>query len=206
MIALPDGVRGLGNIIYILYVIGKRNAWKYQNATPKYITETHKTMDSKNTDTFWVTKTGKAFHSNPTCAGANSINIAVSQVGNRTPCQKCIDFPSCHEDSEYIFTVAGVSYNNDDGSSRQRNLVKILGIQKVFKPRIRLHEYSFRGQRALYVVVNGLIVGNVPADEVATVNHINQRINDISISIYGGGYGKYYGAEVTLHLDDSRWQ
>ena len=39
--------------------------------------------------TVYVTPSGKRYHFDPDCGGKNSRPIDISEVGSRTPCQKC---------------------------------------------------------------------------------------------------------------------
>lgn len=62
--------------------------------------------------------------------------------------------------------VAGVTYNNDDGSSRQRILAKAMNAED---DGVTLKRYTYKGQDAIHVLWNGQCVGNVPAQDVGRV-------------------------------------
>ncbi len=47
------------------------------------------TTVTPNSDTVYITPSGKRYHLNPSCGGKNSYAVSIDDVGNRTPCQKC---------------------------------------------------------------------------------------------------------------------
>lgn len=76
-----------------------------------------------------------------------------------------------------LFTkVAGVTFKNADGSSRQANLkdLEVSGVNNV-----QLVQFEYQGEPALRVVVDGMEIGNVPADVVPEVLEIMPRIDNI---------------------------
>lgn len=72
--------------------------------------------------------------------------------------------------------VAGVTFKNADGSSRQANLkdLEVSGVNNV-----QLVQFEYQGEPALRVVVDGMEIGNVPADVVPDVIEIMPRIDNI---------------------------
>lgn len=76
-----------------------------------------------------------------------------------------------------LFTkVAGVTFKNADGSSRQANLkdLEVSGVNNV-----QLVQFEYQGEPALRVVVDGMEIGNVPADVVPEVLEIMPSIDNI---------------------------
>lgn len=107
------------------------------------------------------------------------------------------------------FRLVGVTFKNDDGSSRQSLLRKIKYQDPPFDTgtvRIELTEYSYKGEPALKVEVNGYQVGDVPKNKVPEILDKWERIDRISnFEVVGGGRredGEWmnYGAEVTVRF------
>lgn len=88
--------------------------------------------------------------------------------------------------------VAGVTYKNNDGSSRQAALKRLYTQQEKadtvddaedFAPDIRLGRYTYEGAPAISVVADGAKIGNVPAEQVAFVQGIMPYITSLSLEI-----------------------
>lgn len=101
----------------------------------------------------------------------------------------------------FSFKVAGVTFKNGR-KSRQ-------AILRAFKwgdeeiERVDLEDYEYKGSPAVYVKINGQIVGNVPANLVGKYLEMEKtHIRDnISCNVYGGsklddGSRTSYGCEV----------
>lgn len=58
--------------------------------------------------------------------------------------------------------VAGVTFNNKDGSSRQELLREFDREEAVA---VSLLEHEHKGKPAFHVLVNGKIIGNIPKDK-----------------------------------------
>ncbi len=43
-----------------------------------------------NEETVYITPSGKRYHNSATCGGKNSYSVLIDDVGNRTPCKKCV--------------------------------------------------------------------------------------------------------------------
>lgn len=85
--------------------------------------------------------------------------------------------------------VVGVTYQNEDGSDRQKILRSFaLGHERI--DTIMFNEYQYNNEPALYVLVNDKIVGNVPANLVQDLLEISTK--DFTITNYEitGGRGK----------------
>ena len=81
-----------------------------------------------------------------------------------------------------IFTrLAGVTFDNDDGSSRQRVLKAALAEDCAGTVSLELYEYQ--GQDAILVEYEGRGVGNIPRDRVAEVAAVMDRITAGSLSV-----------------------
>jgi hypothetical protein len=84
---------------------------------------------------------------------------------------------------DYTYKVVGVTFKAPDKTSRQRSLKKLFdktlqGIKAdIFNSYdpcydVELLPYEYNGNPALYVIVEGLNIGNIPADAVADVSDI----------------------------------
>lgn len=109
------------------------------------------------------------------------------------------------------FRVAGTSFKNSDGSSRQTILrhLKFGDSPWVDDPdrfTVTIDETSFDGQLALAVSVNGYQVGFVPKKDIATVEEVwqsSEKFRIVDVKIIGGGKTPEgdpisYGCEITL--------
>ena len=78
--------------------------------------------------------------------------------------------------------VAGVTFKNEDGSDRQKILRDILNKKPPFNKRLDLEikEFSFDGEPAYYVIVNGKTVGTVESSMSAFITANQTRIVGIS--------------------------
>ena len=85
--------------------------------------------------------------------------------------------------------VVGVTYQNEDGSDRQKILRSFaLGHERI--DTIMFNEYQYNNKPALFVLVNDKIVGNVPANLVQDLLEISTK--DFTVTNYEitGGRGK----------------
>lgn len=81
-----------------------------------------------------------------------------------------------------IFTrIAGVTFDNDDGSSRQRVLKTALAEDCAGTVSLELYEYQ--GEDAILVEYEGHGVGNIPRDRVAEVAAVMDRITAGSLLV-----------------------
>ena len=80
-----------------------------------------------------------------------------------------------------VTKVAGVTFNNDDGSSRQEYLKEAY----VNKGRgaIELERYTYQGKPAIYVLYDGLCIGNIPQNDVGDVLDILDRISSTYLEV-----------------------
>lgn len=103
--------------------------------------------------------------------------------------------------------VIGVSFKNEDGTSRQSILKKMKDKKKPFdNPDIVLNRYLYEGKDAIGVFVNGVQIGHISKYSVKHVlDNINRTQGVSKFNVYGG-YDKeddedrYYGIEITLAL------
>lgn len=113
---------------------------------------------------------------------------------------------------DYIhFTVAGVTFQNEDGRHRQTILRRMHFGDAPYDNgySASLEEYDFQGKPAIGVLINGEMIGNVPREAVQAVLAFMDRPGCCvsHIDVYGGGRKKgsnetlNYGAEVTLRCD-----
>lgn len=107
------------------------------------------------------------------------------------------------------YKLAGVSFKNEDGSSRQSILRKLKFNDPPFDEGVELElsRYEFESKPALAVLANGLQIGNIPAADVSFLMENWERIIGFTnCHVYGGGRAedgeqKSYGVEVILQLN-----
>lgn len=80
-----------------------------------------------------------------------------------------------------VTSIAGVTFNNDDGVSRQALL-------KDLKARggdadLELEEYEYKGKPAIRVLVDGEQVGTIPRTRVAEVSEVLDRLESASLEV-----------------------
>lgn len=133
----------------------------------------------------------------------NSDNLTTSHVAPP------VSSPAVKPEFEFIkIKVAGVSFKNEKGASRQTILRKIKFHDSPFNEYIELElrPYDYEGSTAYGVYANNLHIGNIPADKVQFISDNLECIDSISaINVYGGGrnkegYAISYGCEITLKL------
>jgi hypothetical protein len=77
--------------------------------------------------------------------------------------------------------IAGVTFDNDDGTSRQRVLQSALADECCGT--ITLEHYDHKGSDAILVIYDGHGVGNIPKNRVAEVLAVMDRITAGSLSV-----------------------
>lgn len=103
------------------------------------------------------------------------------------------------------FSVAGVTYKNEDGSDRQTILRHIKFQDPPYVPAgssdvdVEIKKYSYKGAPAYHCIVNGYIIGSVPADKVQdvaeAVKHPDAAVTGFQIT----GGGRYnYGCDIAI--------
>ena len=80
-----------------------------------------------------------------------------------------------------ITAIAGVTFKNEDGSSRQ-------AILKDLKARggdaeLDLEEYEYKGKPAIRVLVDGDQIGNIPRGRVAEISAILEQLEDARLEV-----------------------
>ena len=117
------------------------------------------------------------------------------------------DTPDEPKPFEYLeIKVAGVTFKNDKGPTRQTLLKKIKQRSAPFDEylEISINQYDFEGELAYSVCVNDRQIGNVPKSQVQYLHDNIERFVAITgINVYGGyrdenGYFKSYGAAITV--------
>ena len=80
-----------------------------------------------------------------------------------------------------VIPIAGVTFDNDDGTSRQKILkdLKVTGGDAY----LNLEEYEYKGAPAIRVLVNDMCVGNVPKARVAEVAAVMDYLENGRIDI-----------------------
>ena len=107
------------------------------------------------------------------------------------------------------FRLAGVSFKNSDGKSRQTLLRKMKFRDPPFDGDswdINLRQYEFEDEDAVGVYVNGYMIGNVPRENISYVVLNWDRFDAVtSFEVIGGGKTANgedlkYGAEVYIRF------
>ena len=144
----------------------------------------------------------------PTKAQQQAAAAAAARRAAQTPPPA----PAPVDDSgSFTFRVAGVTFDNDDGESRQEILrhLKFGDAPWADDPDDlvgHIMETTFEGEQAFEVLVNDYQVGNVPKSHIKKVASAMQHIGTFSVSsvrIAGGGRGQdgtplSYGCEITV--------
>lgn len=107
------------------------------------------------------------------------------------------------------YKLTGVTFKNEDGSSRQSVLRKLKFNDPPFDEgaELELSRYEWESKPALAVLANGLQIGNIPANDVDfLIENWGRIIGFTNCHVYGGGRGedgeqKSFGVEVVLQLN-----
>lgn len=120
--------------------------------------------------------------------------------------------PVKSELSKYEFLkirLVGVTFQNEDGTSRQEILRKFRFRDPPFNgdtANVEMVPYEYEGEPAVSVDVNGLRFGHIPKEQAKFLTENIHRIIGVTwIDVIGGGETEegerlYYGAEVTIKL------
>lgn len=101
--------------------------------------------------------------------------------------------------------VAGVTFENKDGSSRQELLKEFDQEEAVA---VSLLEHEHKGKAAFHVLVNGKIIGNIPKDKAPFIARNRRGIgfDDLEIAIYQAKDSGNYGAVVYIPFEtEEEW-
>lgn len=93
-----------------------------------------------------------------------------------TPAEK-----SVRTHGNMTFKVAGVTFENEDGKSRQALLKKAYSADCMGT--VTFEEYKYRGKPAVKVLYDGSAIGNVPADKVREFLDVSDRITYVDLDI-----------------------
>ena len=80
-----------------------------------------------------------------------------------------------------VTAIAGVTFKNDDGSSRQAILKDIKA--RGGDAELDLEEYEYKGKPAIRVLVDGDQIGNIPRGRVAEVSAILEQLEDARLEV-----------------------
>lgn len=99
------------------------------------------------------------------------------------------------------FKVAGVTFTNDDNVPRQDILQAIQEKRKPFDKRldVMLEEYSFEGEPAISVKVNGYCIGTIHKEDVSFFLKNGDRMLGVT-NLYVGGDKDLYWARVKVAI------
>lgn len=100
------------------------------------------------------------------------------------------------------YSVAGVTFDNNDGSSRQQILREAYEKGGDFsKHPGSLKRYLYEGKGAIYVLLNGEIIGNIPKENVSELLPLIEKVNGmyVTVSRFRGDEGDWiYYAKATI--------
>lgn len=119
--------------------------------------------------------------------------------------------PAGTDSGSITFRVAGTTFDNDDGTSRQEILRHLKFGDEPWADgpedlNAELEETEYNGETAFAVLINGYQVGNVPRANIPQVITAREHVATCyvsSVRILGGGTGSdgkplSYGCEITL--------
>ena len=141
-------------------------------------------------------------------AGSSEKQPAPTAKQQMAPVAKPVKAPAAAVHGSVTFRVAGVTFENDDGTSRQTILRRMKFNDEPFESWSEIDldfaRYTYNGDPAMAIEVRGETIGNVPAAEVANVTAALQRpgAHVASAEVIGGGTydGERinYGMEITI--------
>ena len=106
------------------------------------------------------------------------------------------DFENEYEEVEdpnrINFSVAGVTFNNEDGTSRQQILKTFYEKRGYSKKDIQLQPHNYQGESAIYVIAKGNIIGNVPREHVQAILDNIDSIRIYHFRVKMNNKGIYY--------------
>ena len=113
--------------------------------------------------------------------------------------------PAGTDSGSITFRVAGTTFDNDDGTSRQEILRHLKFGDEPWADgpedlNAELEETEYNGETAFAVLINGYQVGNVPRANIKQVAAALEHVSTCyvsSVRILGGG-DLSYGCEITL--------
>lgn len=124
-----------------------------------------------------------------------------SSIGN-------IELTKPKQKYEFItYRIAGVTFNNEDGSNRQNILRHIKFRDPPFDSEtfnIIFDEYEYDGEPAIRVIIQGVTIGNLPKEDVGTFLTKKNAFNAVTdLTIVGGGLDDSgmrlsYGARIIV--------
>lgn len=98
-------------------------------------------------------------------------------------------------------SVAGVTFDNDDGSSRQRILKAVYQDNEGSGAEGSLERYEYKGRPAVRVLIEGRCVGNIRNDDLSDVLPILDRVEYIAAYVEpfdSEEGGKVYRADLVI--------
>lgn len=114
--------------------------------------------------------------------------------------------PTISPDAPKTYTrrikVAGVTFNNDDGTSRQEILQKIKEKKAPFNKQLNVSVESteYNGEFAMKVFVNSHLVGWVPKDMLGFIKENKDRITGISDFYVSGDATEGFRANFKIQV------
>ena len=113
--------------------------------------------------------------------------------------------PAADDSGSIVFRVAGTTFDNDDGTSRQ-DLLRGFRYEDPEDLIVTFEETEYAGELAFAVLINDQQVGNVPKSMIARVATAREHTATCYVSgvrIIGGGTDPegnplFFGCEITL--------
>lgn len=100
----------------------------------------------------------------------------------------------------FTTNIAGVTFDNDDGSSRQKILRNLAA--KSGSDEVELQEYNYKGHPAVRVLISGQCIGNIPKErvqEALAVMDIGVENAHLNVESFNASdRGRTYRADLTL--------
>lgn len=91
-----------------------------------------------------------------------AMQAAAAQAEEQAAAAKRAEWEKTH--GRFVTNIAGVTFDNDDGSSRQKNLRDLE--TRGGEGEVSLEEYYYKGHKAVRVLIDGKCIGNIPKDRV----------------------------------------
>lgn len=79
------------------------------------------------------------------------------------------DLDNGHEDNHINFSVAGVTFKNDDGSERQTILKNFYDNRGYTRKNVEFKKYKYKDEDAIAIYAKGQMIGNVPREHISKI-------------------------------------
>ena len=79
------------------------------------------------------------------------------------------DLNDDYKDNRINFSVAGVTFKNDDGSERQMILKNFYDNRGYTRKNVELKKYKYKDEDAIAIYAKGQMIGNVPREHISKI-------------------------------------